>query len=222
MNVEIPATSHNRLLAVARAVFVVYVIGSLFIYLISLPAYFERVTSGSVSDISFDMNQPAGNDYFTTRAAAAGLTLGGYLLANTAASLLIVTVHTVIAGLIFWRLPQSGFGLLSAFVIFLTGTGAIEDAMQVAGLTQGMGPWLYLIFNLGALVWPVFPIWLYLFPDGRAVPRWTRWPNAACCASKRHRSAGAGISHSTASLPVNRSSRMSKGCSTPCLDPRMA
>ena len=178
MNVEIPATSHNRLLAVARAVFVVYVIGSLFIYLISLPAYFERVTSGSVSDISFDMNQPAGNDYFTTRAAAAGLTLGGYLLANTAASLLIVTVHTVIAGLIFWRLPNSGFGLLSAIVIFFTGASAMEDAIQVAGLVQQLGPWAQLMFNLGALVWPFFALWLYLFPDGHAVPRWTRWPIA--------------------------------------------
>jgi hypothetical protein len=27
----------------------------------------------------------------------------------------------------------------------------------------------------GAILWPLFLIYLYLFPNGKAVPRWTRW-----------------------------------------------
>ena len=73
-------------------------------------------------------------------------------------------------------MPRSGFGLLSAFVILLTGSAAMEDARQVAGLAERLGPIVALLANLGALVWPMFLIWLYLFPDGRAVPRWARWP----------------------------------------------
>ena len=31
------------------------------------------------------------------------------------------------------------------------------------------------IWEAGALIWPLFFVWLYLFPDGRAVPRRLRW-----------------------------------------------
>lgn len=178
MNVEIPTPSHYRLLAVARALWLVYAVAILILSLASLPAYYQRVTAGTVPDISFDVVQPAGNAFFTARAAAAGLPLRQFMVANIAVSLLILAVHYVVAGLIFWRLPSSWFGLLSAFVILFTGSAALEDASQVAGLVDSLGPFVRLLIDLGALVWPIFPIWLYLFPDGRAVPRWARWPLA--------------------------------------------
>ena len=171
-----PSSSH-RLLAVARLVWLLYVAGLLIIYLLSLPGYFERVTTGTVpTDIVFEIGAPMGNGYFTARADNAALTVRQYVIANTVASVLIITVHTAVALLIFWRLPHSGFGLLSATVIFLIGTSAAEDVLQVTGLLESTGPWLLALFQLGALVWPLFPIWVYLFPDGRAVPSWARWP----------------------------------------------
>ena len=165
-----------RWLAAARFLGAFYAVSLLGLYLASLPAFIERVTTGAVPDIVFDVAQPVGNAYFATRAAAAGLSLQQYVLANILASLLVLIVHTLVAALIFWRLPRSGFGLLSATVIFLIGTSAAEDAVQVAGLAGAASRGLALFMNLGALVWPLFPIWLYLFPDGRAVPRWARWP----------------------------------------------
>jgi hypothetical protein len=150
----------------------------LILSLASLPGYYERVITGTVPDISFNIVEPPGNAFFTARAAATGLTLPQFMKANIAVSLLILAVHYVVAGLIFWRLPRSWFGLLSAFVILFTGSAALEDAWRVAGIVDNMGPIVRLLIDLGALVWPMFPIWLYLFPDGRAVPRWARWPIA--------------------------------------------
>jgi hypothetical protein len=169
-------SSHHRLIQIARWLWVLYAVALLLLYLFSLPGYFERVLAGRVPDIEFNLDWPAGNAYFAARAAAAGLSLRGWLLADTAASLLIVAIHYTVAALIIWRLPRSGFGLLSAFVILFTGTATMEDATQVVGLAERLGPGLLLVRNLGALVWPLFPVWLYLFPDGRAVPRWVRWP----------------------------------------------
>ena len=72
--------------------------------------------------------------HYAERAEAAGLSLPQFLTANIAASLFVLLVHYAVAGLIFWRLPNSWFGLLTAFVIMITGTAATEDASQVAGL----------------------------------------------------------------------------------------
>ena len=170
------APSHPRLLRAARVVWLLYAGVILLISLASLPGYYQRVTTGTVPDISFEAARPSGNAYFTERAADAGLVLEQFIAANIAVSLLILAVHYIVAGLIFWRLPRSWFGLLSAFVILFTGSAALEDASQVAGLVDSMGRVVRLVVDLGALVWPIFPIWLYLFPDGRAVPRWVRWP----------------------------------------------
>jgi len=180
MRLKSRQTSANRLprgLRIARILWIVYVTAMLVFYLASLPGYIEHVTTGTVPDgVVFDIAQPPGNAYFTSRADRAGLTLEQYLVANTAVSLLILSVHTAVAALVFRRLPRSGFGLLSATVIFFIGASAAEDALQASALPELMGPWLRALLQLGALVWPLFPIWLYLFPDGRAVPRWARWP----------------------------------------------
>lgn len=69
-----------------------------------------------------------------------GLPLPQYLIANITASLFVLLVHYAVAGLIFWRLPDSWFGLLTAFVIMFTGTAAVEDAGQVAGLLDRLSP----------------------------------------------------------------------------------
>jgi len=160
----------------ARWLWVIYAVVLLLLYLFTLPGYFERVLGGTAPNVSFDLDWPPGNAYFAARATAAGLSLRGWLLADTAASLVIVVIHYTVAALIFWRLPRSGFGLLSAFVILFTGAATMDNATQVVGLAERLGPGLLLMRNLGALVWPMFPVWLYLFPDGRAVPRWARWP----------------------------------------------
>jgi MFS family permease len=169
-------SSRHRLLTAARVLWVVYAVSLLVLYLASLPVFVERVLAGTVADILFDVAWPRGNAYFVARAAVAGVSLQQHLVANIGLSLLIIAVHFTVAALIFWRLPDSGFGLLSAWVILLTGSSAMEDAIQVAGLGKSLGTVMLLFFNFGALVWPIFPIWLYLFPDGRAVPRWARWP----------------------------------------------
>jgi hypothetical protein len=172
-------SSRHRLLMAARVLWVVYAAGLLLLYFASLPGYVDRVLAGAIpADAQFDIDWPAGQAYFPARAAVAGVTLSQFLTINIALSLLILALHYIVAGLIFWRLPKSGFGLLSAWVILLTGTSTMTDAIQASGIYDNLGIGVFLFFNLGGLVWPIYPIWLYLFPDGRAVPRWALWPIA--------------------------------------------
>jgi hypothetical protein len=76
----------------ARGLWVIYAVALLALYLVSLPGYFERVLGGTVPDVAFNLDWPTGNAYFAARAAAAGLSLRGWLLADTAAALLIVAL----------------------------------------------------------------------------------------------------------------------------------
>lgn len=127
--------------------------------------YYNRVITGTLPDISFEIGAPTGNAFFTARATTAGLSLQQFLIANITVSLVIIFIHYLVAGLVFWRLPRSWFGL-TAFVILLTGSAAMEDATQVAaGLVDSLGPVVRLVLKgsyFGALVWPMFPVWLYL------------------------------------------------------------
>ena len=78
-----------RWLKAARILWVVYAVGLLLLYLISLPGYVERVSTGTVPGISFDIDRPPGNAYFTTRVAASGLSVESWLAANTVEPLVV-------------------------------------------------------------------------------------------------------------------------------------
>ncbi|HJW90777.1 MAG TPA: GAF domain-containing protein, partial [Anaerolineales bacterium] len=95
--------------------------------------------------------------------------LAGFLFA---ASLVCLFSFWVVAGLLFWKKGDSLVGVLSFFVLSGIGVGfsfLIPD-------TSGLRGWVKGLYELhGTLVWPTFFLVLYMFPDGRFAPRWTRF-----------------------------------------------
>jgi hypothetical protein len=81
--------------------------------------------------------------------------------------------YLIMALLIFWRRSNDRLALLVSLALALTGvhfiSGANEEAMAVPALSS---------LNLILLVLDVTSLTLVvcLFPDGRFVPRWLRWP----------------------------------------------
>lgn len=74
--------------------------------------------------------------------------------------------------LLLWRRSDTWIGLLSAFVLSGVGVGFSYFIFEAKSLPV----WAQPIYTLNAvLIWPTFFIILYLFPDGRFVPRWTRF-----------------------------------------------
>jgi hypothetical protein len=106
----------------------------------------------------------------TTRA----LGLSPQLLAGLlfASSVVCLLSFWILAGLLFWKKGDSVVGLLSFFVLTGIGVGfsfLIPDTSNLSGWIKGL-------FDFhGILVWVTFFLLLYLFPDGRFVPRWTRF-----------------------------------------------
>jgi hypothetical protein len=79
-------------------------------------------------------------------------------------------VFSLVAFLIWWRL-RTGFGLLTAFVLL----GSGSNFMNVAIYSAELSATAVAVWELGAIIWPLFFLWLYLFPNGRAVPRRLLW-----------------------------------------------
>ncbi len=88
------------------------------------------------------------------------------------ASLICLMFYWSIGGLLFWRMSGTWTGLLVAYILFATGPG-FSNLL----LTESQSPaWLHQIYSLMALfTWPTFFVMLYLFPNGKFVPRFTRY-----------------------------------------------
>jgi hypothetical protein len=77
------------------------------------------------------------------------------------------------AFLILWKAGGNWFAWYTGFILlfYLTG-GALNEINQVSQVMGGF-------YGAGGILWPLYLLYLYLFPNGRAVPKWTRWPMAA-------------------------------------------
>ncbi len=107
-------------------------------------------------------------------AAATGLGVSPALFAwvfFASALVLVATFGT--AGVILFRHKQDGFGAFLGVSLVLIGT---YIASPVATTLSVQWPVLERPLDfLGGLAFVAFGALLYLFPDGRFIPRWTRW-----------------------------------------------
>lgn len=88
-------------------------------------------------------------------------------------SILVVGVHVLIAAVIFWRRSYDWVALLVS--VTLVTNGAAHSLSNLYGAASGPSVWMYLagvVIYLGLVTSYTL---LYVFPDGRFVPSWTRW-----------------------------------------------
>ena len=88
---------------------------------------------------------------------------------STAATLVFVTV----AAVIFWRRSEDRMALFGAFMLLLFGGAAFTGTMRA--LAEAHTVFWFPINLLDYAGQLAFGVFFYLFPDGRFVPRWTRW-----------------------------------------------
>jgi signal transduction histidine kinase len=82
-------------------------------------------------------------------------------------------VFVLVAGLIFWKKSSDRQALFVSFALLLFGTATQIYAMHA--LVEAYPAWGFLVDSLHFLGSASFSLFLFIFPDGRFVPRWTRW-----------------------------------------------
>jgi hypothetical protein len=158
---------HGRWLLLARIVWFALVALTLGIYMASLPEYVTelqtvcRFAACSLGQLSPD--QVVTLQHF-------GLAVGSYTAFMVALTIVFALVSFGTGGLIFWRKSDDWMALLFALISVVGGTVSV---LFTVGTSHSV--WRVPILCVAELLYLSFFLTFTLFPDGRFVPRWTRW-----------------------------------------------
>jgi hypothetical protein len=155
----------NRLLILARFTWLGITVGSWLFWLASLPGFLARTQSGSVPTAVYGGVVQVSPEIFQQAAAAWKMTVPAWAWVNALANGITLLTFGLIAWLI-WARVRTWFGLLTAMVLMLGGSNAMGYAVYTAQLSATA----IRLWSFGALIWPFFFLWIYLFPDGSIRP----------------------------------------------------
>ena len=165
LNAPPPVAPGERWLFLAR-------VGWLGVVVLALGLFFGSIPEQYHSLINFDDPDLAPG---TVRAnlEAAGISTGFYamylLLLNVPSAMVWAGVGVVI----FWRRSDNWMALLTSLFLILFGTFSLNDGPKaLADHYPAVGLPVHLLQLFGTVSLAFF---LYLFPNGRFVPRWARW-----------------------------------------------
>jgi hypothetical protein len=157
----------GRKLILARIAWVTAVTLFVALFLVMLPAYYtllQTVCTGAMCAIW----QPTPDSALAMQKL--GLSVGVHATFTLALTLASALLCFAVSALIFWRKSDDWMALLVALGVVALGTVNVT-----AVLMASYSPWQVLAIVLNVLGDGTFFLVLSLFPDGRFVPRWTRW-----------------------------------------------
>ncbi|MDQ3249229.1 MAG: hypothetical protein M3Q45_08480 [Chloroflexota bacterium] len=135
----------------------------------SLPLAYSRLTTVcAVAPCPVDQLSPEGARHL----AEQGLSLQFYAGYSIVLVVIFATVYCALAALIFWLRPHDRMARFVSFVLLVFGvftTEMVDGLLAIGGFWEWTLPLLTIFGVVG------FCNLLYLFPDGRFVPHWTRW-----------------------------------------------
>ena len=120
-----------------------------------------------------DASCPATGQLPAEGLAALGISHSLYAAFVVVTDLVFALVCTTVAALIFWRSPDQRTGAFVSIALLTFGTATFVFTMDaLMARDPRWEPWVEFLQLLGS---SAFLLLVYLFPDGRFVPRWTRW-----------------------------------------------
>ena len=136
------------------------------LFVAALPARYDQIVTLS--------NLPEGIDPSAVRAglADAGLSISFYATYHLVVETCFAMVCLALAAVIFWRRSDERMALFVALLLVLLGT-TFWGTTAALSLYHPAGSWVS--ESLSAVGKMSLFLFFYLFPDGRFVPRWTRY-----------------------------------------------
>ena len=158
----------------ARIAWVAVALLTVGVFALSLPDYFTQMRAICPA-------APCVNGQLSAIQAQAlgrlGIALGDYAAAFVALNIVSSVFWLLIAVLLIWRGAADRMTLFTAFMLVLFGVARFPDAP--AALAALHPDWRLPVMALRYVGSACLSFFCYLFPDGRFVPRWTRWVGLA-------------------------------------------
>lgn len=141
---------------------------ALLLFFFSLPLYYEQLTT-----LCTRVNGCAETQIRAATAASLaefGITLRHYAIYNIVLALVLNVLSSLLAYLIFWRRAPNWFSFVISLMLALLYTFPAIDTLPATYPALAL-PVHFIGFFTGSSV----PLLFYAFPNGRFVPRFTRW-----------------------------------------------
>ena len=168
------ATLHlqGRTLVVARGLWIAGVIAVLVLFFGTLPANFVYLDTVSATSIVLSEGQLGQLTLDGLRQLQTlGLSIDFYATFITVVRVTFVLVWFMVGGAISWRKSDERMALLASFALVIFPI-AFSDTITLAALPP---VWRLPLETMQFLGGMIFSIFLYVFPSGQFVPRWTPW-----------------------------------------------
>ena len=161
----------GRWLMLARAVWLIVGALAMGLFFAAIPAEYRQLqlgcptpacaSTGGVApvELSLLVNLGLSPEFFAAYGIALELILG--------------LVFIVVAILIFWQKSSDRQALFVSFALLLFGTAT--QTFALSALVAAHPAWGLIVDSLHFLGSASFSLFLFIFPDGHFVPRWTRW-----------------------------------------------
>ena len=173
---SLPQTSTRltgRRLAYARLVWAALLLLDLSLMIVGFPEYTRGMLSLRASSFNSFLDPMWTLESLNAALSALHLSPTFLLVFSLASGALKMLVFWGVGLLIFWRKSDTWLGLFASYV--LIGIGLAIFGSDKIALAMIPMPWRFFVDLAAVLVWPALFIFLILFPDGRFVPRWTRF-----------------------------------------------
>lgn len=160
-------TTHlsRRWVLPARILWWVLVIFALFLFVVSLPAYYERLQEIClVAPCVFGQLNPGSAQALHNL----GLSIYSYALLRFILSIVYAIVWFVVGGVLAWRKFDDWMVLLVSITLIMQGAVNITSALSASSTT-----WQFLGELISFFAFVLLFLAFIIFPDGRFVPRWT-------------------------------------------------
>jgi signal transduction histidine kinase len=160
----------GRSLLIARAAWVAVAALAVSLFVAGIPAEFAQLQVPCPTAVcSTGQLPPAG----LRSLEDLGLSLDFFAAYSVAMDVVFATVYGAVAALIFWRRSDDRMALFVSLALLTFGTATFT--LTMAALAARHPAWEIPVAFLHFLGAASFSLFLYLFPDGRFVPRWVRW-----------------------------------------------
>jgi len=169
---EIDTHLKGRWLLLSRSVWVMLVLLTLGIFIAGLPIYYSQLQFACIGNTACYLNgalTPAG----VHALHELGISPRGYAVYTIALYIIMSLVWIIVGLLIFWRRSDDWMTLFVALFLVTYYPGTQGGPAYALALAHPA--WSLPVNFVGLLVLISLGLFLCLFPDGRFVPRWTRW-----------------------------------------------
>jgi hypothetical protein len=174
---EPPQTTvlRGRTLLLARAAWIVVALLTLGLFVASIPLAYQRFLP-ACENSGCDIAQLSPEAKNALEGLGLGLSMGHYAAYTVLLAIVLALGYWLIGGILFWKRSDNRLVLYASMMLVTFGT---IQADTLYWLVEAYPVWDLPVALVDFVAEASFFLLFCVFPDGRFVPRWTRWAAAA-------------------------------------------